>query len=498
MLTDTVAAMTYGRPPLERIDLRSLELFEACPPARGSGSRMGTLALDRWKALREATVQWHHDGMPSAAEGVAEIEAAFFAGWDPVQQELLRELFAAYRRLFPDSVGSIDLDPVPGTYIHDLTNRSINVAIQVEVETTDGSQALRIKTGRGVTSPIEAAAFYQADEPRTLVDLRLAGDDIVTVPSLDGGDAVLEDVALRWDSAVSAPRQGRSAGFHCHGCARPARCGQYPVVGGGAVSSRTRTILVSKSRLADFARCIRAATWPALYSIPRDDGEEELDSTNLVVGNQFHGTVAAALLSDDPGALYEAAYSTVSPSEVEDLRWLFDQHEALWAEDSVPIEAVARTEYQFGVTFVVDGVVVGRDGRAGAGDVAVTFMAATDVNGWEGDRVAAVVEHRTGQASSALPHEADLYAVSAWQALVAMEREVEAVAVHFHHLRADPAACDREYYPISRIAEASERLRAVAAAIAGLDPTDALSPSHTVGPWCEWCKWSGRCLPHRS
>jgi hypothetical protein len=490
--------MTYGNAPLERIDLRSLDLFEACPAARGSGSLFPSNALDRWIVVREATVEWHQAGMPTDVASVEAIEEAFFSGWDSVQRRLLRDHFAAYRRLFPPDVLSVDLDPPFGVAIHEETNRSVNVGVQVDVETADGWQALRLKTGRSGTSPTEAAAFYQPDEERTLVDVRLAADDLVTIPRPEDGGSIIDDLATRWDRAVAAPRTGRVAGLHCYSCPRPARCGQYPVIGEGRVTSRTRTLLVSKTRLAAFARCVRSAAWPSVYGVPRDDGDEgDLDSTGLVVGNQFHRSVAAALLSDDPGAIYETAYATVAPSEVDDLRWLFDQHEAVWSADEPPV-AVRRTEYQFGVTFVVGGAVLDKRGNVEEGEVAVTFAAATDVNGWEDDRTAAVVEHRTGNASSALPHEADLYALSAWQALVATERPVDTVAVHFHHLRADPAGCDRRVYTPDRIEEAVSNLRAVATVLAGLDPGDALSPGYEVGGWCDWCQWVDRCGAFRT
>ncbi|MEX2424933.1 MAG: hypothetical protein WD990_13235 [Acidimicrobiia bacterium] len=489
--------MTYGRPPLEKIDLRELDRIEICPPARGPGSKTPDLALERWKAVREATVRWHHDDMPSDPSSIDGIEKDFFDGWDVIQRRVLTELFAAYRRLFPSDPTHVDLDPVAGVALHESTNRTIGVAVQVEVRGQSGVQALRIKTGRAGTSEIEAAAFYQPEERRTLVDLRLAADDAVTIPPPEDASQLVEDAANRWDRAVTTPRTGRVAGLHCYSCPRPARCGQYPVVGEGDVSRWTRTVLVSKSRLADVARCVRSAAWPVIYSIPRDDGDDEYDSAHLVVGNQFHRTVAAALVSDDPAAWYEAATTTVAPSEVADLRWLFDQHEAVWVSDPRPV-SVARTEYQFGVTFVVDGVTVDRQGRVGSGNVAVTMMGVTDVNGWESAGVAAVVEHRTGSASSALAHEADLYAVSAWHALASLGRSVDGVAVHFHHLRADPAVCDREFYAPARIADAEARLREVARELAALHPTDASSPGYTTGAWCEWCQWVGKCLPSRA
>ncbi|MFP5331088.1 MAG: PD-(D/E)XK nuclease family protein [Acidimicrobiia bacterium] len=489
--------MTYGSVPLERIDLRSLDRIERCPPARKSGSRLPTAHLDRWKVIRDATVEWHHSGMPQDADQVRRIEDAFFGTWDPVQRRVLEDLFAAYRRLFPPDPESVDLEPLAGTALHLPTNRSITVGVQVEAVVGDEPLALRLKTGRAVTSVEEAAAFYQPDETRTLVDIRLAADDLVTVPRPDDPQSIVDQVALRWDRAQAMPATQRVAGFHCHGCDRPARCGQYPVVGEGSVRVWTRTLAVSKSRLADHSRCVRSAAWPVVYGIPRDDGDEDAhDSPNRVVGNEFHRSVAAALLSDDPGEVYESAYGSVSPSEVEDLRWLFDQHEALWSTERHPVTP-SRTEYQFGATFVVDGVNLDRRDRLIDEQVAVTFMAATDVNGWEDSDVAAVVEHRTGNTSTALAHEADLYAVSAWHALAGIRREASAVAVHFHHLRADPARCDREFYTPEEIAAAEERLRSVATSIARLHPADALSPTYSVGPWCDWCEWQGRCLPFR-
>ncbi|MDX1447884.1 MAG: PD-(D/E)XK nuclease family protein [Acidimicrobiia bacterium] len=489
--------MTYGAAPLERIDLRALERIELCPPSRRSGSKRPSPHLDRWKVVRDCTVAWHHAGMPSDSDQIRSLEKDFFSAWDPVQQAILRELFAAYRRLFPPDADDIDLEPPGGTAIHEPTNRSISVAVQVEVRSGDEVLAMRIKTGQAATTEEEAAAFYQPDETRTLVDIRLAADDIVTVPPPDDPAGMVHDLAVRWDLAQAAPARGRVAGFHCHTCDRPARCGQYPIVGDGSVTNRTRTLLVSKSRLADYARCARSATWPVLYGIPRDDGnEDEGASNNLVVGNQFHRSVAAALLSDDPGGIYEAAYGTVAPSEVEDLRWLFDQHEALWSSDTPPVTPT-RTEYQFGVTFVVDGVGLDRRDRLVEEPVAVTFMAATDVNGWEGEDIAAVVEHRTGRASAALSYEADLYAVSAWHALVAIERPVDGVAVHFHHLRADPAECERDYFTADDVAAAEVRLRTVAEELARFHPADAVSPEFRVGPWCDWCDWRSRCAQFR-
>ena len=71
--------MTYGSAPLERIDLRSLDRIEICPPARRSGSKRPAPHLERWKVVREATVAWHQSGMPDDPDAAADLSVIFDA-----------------------------------------------------------------------------------------------------------------------------------------------------------------------------------------------------------------------------------------------------------------------------------------------------------------------------------------------------------------------------------------------------------------------------------
>jgi len=426
-----------------------------------------------------------------------DIQRRMFGSWDAVQRHILVEAFTAYRRLHHHDTLDVELDPAGGAWIHPETNTRLTVGVQLDVETPHGWEAVRIKTGRRGTTEIEAAVFYQPGEERTLVDVQLGRDDRVTVPRPDPTSAarLLEEVARRWDATLDQARS-RVAGLHCYSCDRVARCGQYPVIGGD-VGRWTRTVRVSKTRLANFEQCPRSAMWPTLHGIPKDDGDDDPSpSTGLVLGNNFHDAVAAALVSDDPEAVFGPACAAVPQSEAADLRLLFDRHEALWASEAHSVE-VSNTEYQFGVTLVTEGIRHDLRGAIERKPVAVTMMCATDVNGWESESVAAVVEHRTGSASRALDNEADLYALSAWHALRQIGREVEAVAVHFHHLRLDPPECDRRRYDAAGIELATERLMSVAARIAALSPSDALEPDYRPGQWCEWCEWARRCLDHR-
>ena len=489
-----VGVSMYGSEPPRQVRLRDLERLEACPASGGTPSRLPTPHLDRWKALYDAVVDWHVHGEPDDPVDTVE---RLFAGIDPIQREILEHLFAAYRRLHPRG-GRVELEPEYGVVVDDARNLSISVGVQLEVETEDGWEAVRIKTGRSGTGVEEAAAYYASGADKLLVDARLIDDDRVTLGVIDPEDAgrIVASVFDRFEAAAQRDPV-RSPGLHCYSCPRPARCGQYPAVGGD-VGYRTRTVRLSKSQLAALARCRRSAAWPALYGSPADEisaDEPETDGGRRVA-NLFHEAVAAALLDEDPSAGFDEACRNAAPSEAADLRHLFDRHLELWERDEYPVD-VRTTEYQLGITPVVNGTVSDSRGNLGRGPVAVAMMCATDANGWESDSVAAVVEHRTGAASAPLPNEADLYAVSAWTALQGMDRPVEGVAVHFHHLRRTPAECERVFYDPASIAAATRRLVSLAELVAEWHPSDARSPDFGVGRHCEWCEWRRRCERHR-
>lgn len=471
--------------------------MEACPASMGPGSQLAKPQLERWKSLHEAIVAWHSEGEPESEAAIADICDRLFSIWDPVQRHILEDLFTTYRRLHPAG-SKVDLDAQSGVFIDTDRNLSLNVGVQLEVQTDSGREAVRIKTGNSGTSSVEAAAYYAHDDETTLVDVMLTHDDRVDVarPTAEQAHEVLGDVFDRHATAVSVGRRVRRPGLYCYSCPRPARCGQYPTLGGD-VSYRTRTVRLSKTHLANLAYCHRSAGWPALYGIPKDQdvADSEDESHGLRVGSRFHTTVAAALLSDDPEELFEAACAEGPPSEAADLRYLFDQHTDLWKRDPHQVTPT-RTEYQMGLTLVVPGGVLNQRDEVDDGPVAVVMMCATDVNGWENDTTAAVVEHRTG-ASGPLPHEADLYAVSAWTALQQINREADSVAVHFHHLRRSPADCQRIHYTVDDIQHAVDRLRVVAETIANWHPTNALSPQYSIGPQCDWCDWQHRCKEFR-
>jgi hypothetical protein len=180
-------------------------------------------------------------------------------------------------------------------------------------------------------------------------------------------------------------------------------------------------------------------------------------------------------------------------SEQLQLRWLFDRHQQLTANDPHPVE-YKRTEYEMGITLLVPGVDVDRFDKITDAEVAVMLIARVDGAGREADGTPVIVEHRTGQSASETSYETDLYALAtAWAV------KDNKAAVHVHRLGLqDGPVCERRFYDEEALNEAAaERFEAAAGRIAAWHPTNATVPPYTVGNWCTWCPVKERCERHR-
>jgi len=184
---------------------------------------------------------------------------------------------------------------------------------------------------------------------------------------------------------------------------------------------------VSKTWLEKLNVCERQVAWKRLYGIPDDTGDDD-QTARSTLGSAFHQLIAAALLNNDPAAVFNDAMKSAEGSEQLQLRWLFDRHQQLTADDPYPVE-YKRTEYEMGITLLVPGVDVNRFDKLTDAEVAVVLIARVDGAGRETDGTPVIVEHRTGQSASETSYETDLYALAtAWAV-----RDNKA-AVHVHRL----------------------------------------------------------------
>lgn len=467
----------YGDRPVEWKPA-DLDLVARCPVSVGKRrTRTPASALDRWKALHDALVQWMADGRPT---DTTRIEDDLFGSFDPLQRELVTAAFARSRDVIGEA--ALEPDPVAARVVSDDGRVVLRVPFQFTLVHPDGDrEVLRLKSARPSTDDEAAVVTLGTD----------AGDNPGDLLADPGQVEPIEQDPLearqRVDRLITVATAERGTtpvpGFHCWRCDRPAVCGAYPDPWGLDIPSSARTVKVSRTTLAHLGTCERRVAWKSLFAVPFPDRDVfDTPSPGRGLGSVFHAMIASALLDADPARVVAAAAEALAPSERDDLLLLWESHLALVEAEPHPV-AVTAAEHPFGVTLPVPDL-----------DTAVVAIGTIDAAGRESDGTAAVVEHRTGAAATIPPLEAELYAVATWMATGA-----DRVAVHHHHLRAPIAdACTRQVFEGAHLEAALADLLAAARTIAGWDADDALAAPHTPGEWCVTCDHEATCRRWRT
>lgn len=462
----------YDSPPVEHRPA-DLVLAARCgasasgPTTRGSG-----MALERWKALRDAIVAWAAD-----RDDIDRIEQDAFGTFDPVQRSILSRWFLACRNAIGDA--EVDADPAAARVFSDDGRTVLRQAVTFVLTHPEGDrEALRLTLGTPSDGETAAVLSLGTDPELPVADL-LA--DVGHVEPVEMEPEVAQPTVERLLAiATSEPDRTPVPGFHCWRCDRTATCGVYrDPWETGRPPARTRTIKVSRSTLSALGTCERKVAWKAVHQVPAPT-DDDPPTAALVVGSAFHRAMESALLDDDPDAVVDAHASSLPPSERADFHLLWDQHRHLVASEPHPV-AVGRTEYPIGLSIPLPDL-----------STVVVVIGQVDAAGREADGTPAVVEHRTGRRVD-VPHlEAEMYAVATWQTTGS-----ERVAVHHHHLRADDEPCVRRTFDRDDLHEALDVLRNAARTIAGWDPEDTLDPGFSVGPWCDTCAVVATCTAWR-
>lgn len=477
----------YGHEPPTRLKIRDLELLDACPASDGPRSKMPTPQLDRWIAVADAIGEWYRQ--EPGAEDIGEIENQFMSWLDPVQRQIASRLFATYRQVMPKQDGEdVDTESSFSEVWDSELNATISAASQWAVTSGGVTERIKLKTGRSSTTDAEVAVLIEGcDEPDvTFTEVNVAAG---TVEQLEMAETERQAVIARLFAVPSKVqgRRGTVPGLHCYRCARPARCGQYPALDPRLSGAESRAVMVSKKWLARLSQCERQVAWARLYGIPTDVGDED-EGGPSEMGIAFHRGIAGALISDDPDAVFHAYAETAPPSEQAELLQLWDNLKTLADTELHPV-TIRGTEYGIGVTAHAPGPFVDSKGREHDSRLVAVVMAGfADAVGREADGTPAVIEFRTG-GSGSLPLEPEIYALGTHH----LTRK-SSVAVHTHRIgNAEHLECDRKVFGESELVEAAEVLSAAAATVASWHPDNSLSPPYTVGEWCTWCEFAGRC-----
>lgn len=470
----------------QRLDLWQIDNKTACSHYGHRPTKEASAAtLERWRLLSDLLLEWlRSDGSEEEARRILN---AHLAGIDEVTGALVTDWFHVARRVVHPEDGELDPDPVRPRVTDETGSRYLTMPLTFAIEGDDEREEFRLVTGRFGTSEVEAAIYYADAEPKTrLFDLRVTDGEVVSIEAPDNTSELIAQTFSR--DAENSERQGPPRpGLHCYGCPSVLRCGEYPLISDGTPRQSTRTVVLSRSQLSELSRCERRVAWQRVHRMPRE--EDAGGGHGASVGSFVHEMIGAHLGGASPEQVRISLRASCPPDLWAEAAHLFDQHLRLWDEEpSIRIVAVER-EMGFG------GML---DDPHGRGDGAVAVIGRPDVNGWEDDATAAVVEFRTGGVTEPYPYEREFYAVAAWEKIRAMGRQVTGVAVHHHFLRPDIPVCDRRVFSEPELVEARSTLAEVARIALSWDPVDAAQPPYEVGDWCSTCPFENRCREHRT
>jgi hypothetical protein len=466
----------YGDGP-QKLNISQAELAALCPGSYGTGTKRPAGALTRWIAVRDAIVQWYQDEQP---DDTSSIEADLFGFLDRLQQDECVARFKAWRTIFPERPQSFEFDPPGASIVSDDEQRYLDVPFHVELTNSNGQvERLRIKLSTP-SSPVEQLIVTEyGDSEVEYSDVLLSFGQMEPIEAPEFVERTIEDL-FHLGEGMGIDKS-LNPGFHCWMCNRFARCGQYPTPDRTAPPANTLSVMLPKSRLKNLEVCERRVAWKTIYQVPVPPADDEFGSAHRV-GLTFHDAIAAAVLSPDPDDAMAGFRSNLPGSEQGDFDLLWEAHKQLVATEPHPV-TISRVEFPFGVTLPADG-----------GRRSVTLSAVVDAVGREATGKAAVIEHRTTVRSDIPFLEQELYAVATWLSTGATE-----VAVHHHHLRAAPDdRCTRRLFGAEDLNRALERLRDAGEVVAAWDYEDALQPSFSVGPHCQYCEFKPTCENYRT
>lgn len=449
------------------------ELTAACPAAaRGARTRQPAAQLERWRILRDLLVDaWVNRDAPTE-----ELLERHLGVLSRLEADLIARMFHNVRRSFPvpDSA-EIDLEGRRFWFDAEELGATVPASVTFSINTDEGTEHVRLKTGRSRTTDAEAAVLWSAAEDgETFVDLMASTGEVEEIAAPPDPEALLTDLLEEHSQRGSGVRPGPA----CVWCRRAATCGAFP--SDRPVSSRARTVNVTKTDVEALESCHRRVAWRRVHGVPRDDGEEIDMGSSLGQGRLFHALVGAAEGADDPRAAVDTFLAGVPPSEVAELRLMWENHRRLIDEEGL---AVRQTEFPVGIT-LIEG-----EGAEAVGTSVIAFL---DLTARDATGAPVAIELKTGNPTDHVIED-DIYAVGLrrW-----IGPDTPAV-IHRHYVRWDPPTCEVVALGPGEVEAAAERLRRRVRPIHDWDWDDPLQPAYAEGPWCNGCEFRLTCRAYR-
>lgn len=449
------------------------ELTAACPAAeRGPRTLQPRAHLDRWQILRDLLV----DAWVNPDEPAEDLLARHLGVLSRVEADLIARMFHNVRRIFPIP-DTAEMDLEGRRFWFDAEDHGVSVPANVtfSITTEDGVEHVRLKTGRSRTTDAEAAVLWSAaEEGETFLDLMAGTGEVEPITPPPDPAALLSDLIEQHSARGNGVRPGPG----CVWCRRAATCGAFPA--DRPVSSKVKTLNITKTDVEMLDRCHRRVAWRRVHGMPRDDGEEIDSGPGLGQGRLFHAMVASAEGSDDPEGAVSTYLAGVPPSEVAELRLMWENHCRLIEEEGL---TVRQAEFPVGVT-LVEG-----EGADAFGTSVIAFL---DLTARDSTGAPVAIELKTGNPTDHVIED-DIYATGLrrW-----IGPDVPAV-IHRHYVRHSPPTCEVVVLGPEQVEAAAERLRRRVRPVHDWEWDDPLQPSYREGPWCEGCEFRLTCRAYR-
>lgn len=454
--------------------LKVADLAHPCPEAGGrSRTRQPRGRLDRWMILRDLLADaWANPGI-----GRVELLDRHLGSLSPLEADLIRRMFLNVERIFPVQDAEIDLEGASIAFDDDRAGVTTSVHVTFRVTHADGSvEMVRLKTGRSSSSTEEAAVLWAgAEEGETFTDLMAWPGEVEELPV----PSDLEDrLRVLVEESPALQASGVRPGPACVWCARAALCGAFP--SDRIVPTSARTVNLTKTDVEGLGQCRRRVAWRRVHGIPRDDGDDDA-SPAVSQGRLLHALVAAAESSDTPTDTVTDFLLGVAPSEVADMRMMWEHHRHLMDAEGI---GVRRLEFPVGLT-ILEGERADIHG--------VTIIGFLDMTARDAAGRPVAVEIKTGSPGDT-EIEDDLYAVG-------LRRWIgpdDPIVIHRHYVRPSPPVCETVELESGVADLATERLRRRVAVVSEWDWEDPLAVHPSVGPWCGGCEFRLTCESYRA
>jgi len=470
-----------------------IKKISECHSSLGKNNQLAAPKLQRWKDLNQAIIDWmNNDALEDTSIAIAEKNN--FQFYDEIQKNILINLFAKFRELYPKTNVEFDFSYITKESTQEINEEEYAITSHFTYTYNDGisTEFVKLKTAHDPDPALIDRAIITKfkQENENYITAALEKNELQDIESVDNPDEIIEQHFEILNNYLNN-RQKRNPGDQCTVCNMSSRCGQFPLINADKITNRVREVKISKTNLVKLNNCERRAAWNVQYGLPREDYVEfETEST----ATKFH-TYTQKMLVNNANFLDTNnidSFNNLTNDEEEITREnLFKKYSELVSQlKEYKNLNITDSEYQLGFTCIVDGLST-KDGEVIDKKVATIYMGKADLVG-RADGIPIVVELKTRPEIPEDLLEAQLYALGA--SLILKTDEV--IVLHIYSLN-DQTFNKERRFELSELESVKKKFIEISKKPASWLPFDAMSAKYTLGDWCQFCEFKITCSEYR-